>query len=425
MEWSRGHIIGHGSSATVYLAASHHSSAATAISAVKSTELSRSEHLQREQKILSSLSSPYIVTYKGYGITKENNTLMFNLFMEHMPYGTLSQAAAIRCRRGGHRIDEPVIAHYTRQVVQGLEYLHSKKGLVHCDIKGSNILVNEDGAKISDFGCAKYYLNNNNEVAATVAISGTPMFMSPEVARGEEQGYPCDIWALGCTIIEMVTGFAPWPNVVDPVSIVYHIAYSNEVPEIPSFVSNEAKDFLGKCLRRNPNERWSASQLLKHPFLVELSSKGKKILESNSCSPTSILDQGFWNSVEESECQIDSNLVKTSCENSSAAGRIRGLALCSGNPNWTLDDENWITTIGNNNNNEAVAEIEKASRSGGLDLDELEKCNVVCSRISDYFCEDYKFSDVNVGVVVSTIRSSLNFERTIAEIVLPSTLDFL
>ncbi|KAE9585622.1 hypothetical protein Lal_00009907 [Lupinus albus] len=346
MEWSRGHIIGHGSSATVYLAASHHSTTTTTITAVKSSELSHSEHLQKEQKIMSSLSSPYIVTYKGYDITTEYKTLYYNLFMEYMPYGTLFQAT----RRGRHgRINEPLIALYTTQIVHGLEYLHSK-GLVHCDIKGSNILANEDGAKISDFGCAKYV--NDNEVA--VVMSGTPMFMSPEVARGEEQGYPCDIWALGCTIVEIATGFAPWPNVQDPVSILYHVAYSNEVPEIPSFLSHQAKDFLGKCFMRNPKERWSASQLLKHPFLVEISFKGKQIMESNSCSPTSILDQGFWNSVEESECQLGNNLVQTSLENS-VAGRIKWLALCSTDPNWTWDDENWITTIGNNN--EIVAQV--------------------------------------------------------------------
>ncbi|KAF1886170.1 hypothetical protein Lal_00045400, partial [Lupinus albus] len=354
MGWSRGHIIGHGSSAMVYLATSDHSSSSastTSISAVKSWELSRSEHLQREQKILSSLSSPYIVTYKGYDITTENNTLFYNLFMEYMPFGTLTQST-LRHHHGG-RINEPVIAHYTRQVLQGLEYLHSKR-LVHCDIKGSNILVNEDGAKISDFGCAKYVNNNELPPGAAAVISGTPMFMSPEVARGQEQGYPCDIWALGCTMVEIATGFAPWPNVEDPVSILYHIAYSNEVPKIPSFLSNQAKDFLGKCFMRNPKERWSASQLLKHPFLVEFNSKGKQILESNSCSPTSILDQGFWNSVEESECHFGNNLVRTSFENS-AAGRIRGLALRSGDPDWTWDDKNWVTTIGNN---EAVAEAE-------------------------------------------------------------------
>nr|GEY88814.1 mitogen-activated protein kinase kinase kinase 18-like [Tanacetum cinerariifolium] len=75
--------------------------------------------------------------------------------------------------------------------------------------------------KIADFGCAKW-------VSENVPFSGTPMFMAPEVARGEEQGFAADIWALGCVLIEIATGGSPWTNVTDPVSILYKIAYSDE-----------------------------------------------------------------------------------------------------------------------------------------------------------------------------------------------------
>ncbi|KAK7272282.1 hypothetical protein RJT34_28779 [Clitoria ternatea] len=397
MEWTRGLIIGQGSSATVHIAISSHSSA---ISAVKTTEmlLSKTEQLQREQRILSTLFSPHIVGYNGCNITKENNMLLFNLFMEYMPFGSLSQII----RRHGGRLDEPVIAHYTQQVLQGLEYLHTN-GVVHCDIKGSNILVGENGAKIGDFGCAKF-VNESPEV-----IGGTPMFMAPEVARGQEQGCPADVWALGCTVVEMATGFAPWPKVEDPVTVLYRVAYSDESPEIPCFLSEKAKDFLEKCFRRNPKERWTCSQLLDHPFLVESSSNAKEIQESNSSSPTSILEQGFWNYVEETdsesqtECIFD-NLVVKSSENSPAC-RIRRLAGCSGDPIWLCDDENWISTRG--------TEAGDSTSSDMFDLD-------VNSRISGNFCEVYQCSDVSV-----VGNNSLKFERDIAEMLLPSTLDFL
>ncbi|KAI9073366.1 hypothetical protein K1719_044707 [Acacia pycnantha] len=376
MTWSRGSILGHGSSATVSLAASPQ--CGEAFFAVKSSELSCSGLLQREQRILSSLSSPYIVSYKGCDITRENNKVLYNLFMEYMPLGTLSRAT----RRQGGRLDEPMIAYYIWQVLQGLEYLHSNE-LVHCDIKGANILIGEYGAKIADFGCAK-------RVAAAAPISGTPLFMAPEVARGEEQGYPCDIWALGCTVIEVASGLSPWPNAGDPVSILYRIAYSGEEPEIPGFLSEEAKDFLGKCLRRNPKERWTASQLLKHPFLGELNSDSKQIHESNSSSPTSILEQGFWSSMEESESV--SNLVHshTNFENSPAV-RIRQLAVSSGKPNW-IEDENWITTIGNEGS------VIEASTSNNLE--ESEKSNV-SSRISDCFWDDYQAQKTELHAVLS------------------------
>ncbi|KAK7324804.1 hypothetical protein VNO77_28658 [Canavalia gladiata] len=393
MEWSRGMIIGQGSSATVYIATSSNS---TTVSAVKSAELSlpQSEQLQREQRILSSLSSPHIVSYRGCNITKEkNNKLLFNLFMEYMPFGNLSQVT----RRRGGRLIEPAIAHYTEQVLKGLQYLH-EKGVVHCDIKGSNILIGENGAKIGDFGCAKFV----NE--SWVPIGGTPMFMAPEVARGEEQGYPGDVWALGCTVMEMATGFAPWPNVEDPVTVLYRVAYSDELPEIPSFLSQQAKDFLGKCFRRNPRERWTCSQLLNHPFILEFSYNGKQIQESNSSSPTSILEHGFWNSVENTESESEVKcLVQKSLENS-PAGRIRRLALCSGDPIWTWDDENWVTNR---------CTQTRSSTGDRLDLD------VVNSRISGNFCEGYNCRDISV------VGNSLNFERDIAEMLLLSTLDIL
>ncbi|KAK7263502.1 hypothetical protein RJT34_31093 [Clitoria ternatea] len=423
MEWNRGHAIGHGSSSSVFIATSRHGSGGGGPFAVKSTEISNSEPLQKERKILSSLSSPYVVEYKGCDITVEkNNKHMFNLFMEYMPFGTVAQAT----RRHGGRLKEPVIKFYTRQIVQGLEYLHNSKGLVHCDIKGANILIGEDGAKVGDFGCAR------SAADAAQPIGGTPMFMAPEVARGEEQGCASDIWSLGCTVIEMATGGAPWPNVADPFSVLYHIAHSDQVPEIPCFLSNEAKDFLGKCLRRNPQERWTASELLNHQFLEELSSdnSSKQALESNSCSPTSVLEQGFWSCVEESECV--GSLTHTSSGfdsfEVSAVGRVRRLAVCSGEPFWARhggddDDNDWITTIGSE---EGAVEVqgcdncgsETASTSNG---NELVKSNVSGS-ISGHVCQGHKCSSRSDSVAVS----DLNFDRGIAQSMLfPETLDFL
>ncbi|CAJ2654819.1 unnamed protein product [Trifolium pratense] len=391
MEWKRGHIIGYGSTATVSLATLNGD-----ICAVKSSELSCCEPLKREQNILSSLCypNPYVVTYKGYDITMENNKLMYNLFMEYMPFGTLSQHGGL--------LNEHTIVCYTRQILKGLDYLHSK-GLVHCDIKGANILIGEDGAKIGDLGCAK----SINEAAAP--IRGTPIFMAPEVARGEEQGYPSDIWSLGCTMIEMATGSSPWPNVDDPISTLYHIAYSNYGPKIPCFLSHQAKDFIEKCLRRNPKERFSASQLLSHPFLEELCSNSKQVVESNSISPTSILEQGFWCSMEESQ--------SLKLENSIVDDRIKRLA---GEPclaRWHDNhDDNWITIREN--------EVDVFCNCGleiGSSNDELVKSNVK-DGISGKFCKGQSHICRDGSFVGS---SDNNFQLGIVKMIVPSLLDVL
>ncbi|XP_055823735.1 mitogen-activated protein kinase kinase kinase 18-like [Solanum dulcamara] len=321
MDWIRGHTIGHGSTAAVSVAKSRFSDK---VFAVKSVELSKSQLLQKEQKILSELRSPYIVRYKGYDVTKEKDKLMFNLMMEYMSGGTLTD----EIRKQSGRIEERLMGYYTKQILLGLEYLHSR-GIAHCDIKGHNILLGKTGAKIADFGCARWI-----DDGGAKPIGGTPMFMAPEVARGEEQGCPADIWGLGCTIIEMATGGSPWTNVTNAASLLYRIAFSRQSPEIPKLLSLQARDFLSKCLRRDAKERWTAEELLKHPFL-DLNSTS--IQDFATSSPTSILDQDIWNESE----NVDYTILQTL---SSPLQRLRDLSSNSGELKWRWnDDERWIT----------------------------------------------------------------------------------
>ncbi|KAJ4975337.1 hypothetical protein NE237_000443 [Protea cynaroides] len=342
MAWTRGRILGRGSSATVSLALHRQSGE---VVAVKSAELSRSEFLQREQSIFSLINSPHIVGYVGWDVTNENGQLLYNLFIEYISGGTLTDVI----RDQGGRLNEPAIQSHTRSILQGLDYLHSH-GLVHCDIKGRNILVGDNGTKIADFGCARWI----GEQVPAVPIAGTPLFMAPEVARGEELSFPADIWALGCTVIEMAIGRPPWPDVTDPVSALHRIAFSSDLPEFPSFLSKEAKDFLDKCLRRDPKERWTTQELLKHPFLEEDYSIQVNLKRIQN-SPTSILNQDFWQSLEsETEREVDtpikmSNQLVLGSSSNSASERIRqligGIPSSSPTPrlpDWTRD-EDWIT----------------------------------------------------------------------------------
>ncbi|GJW48158.1 mitogen-activated protein kinase kinase kinase 18-like protein [Tanacetum coccineum] len=330
MEWTRGHVLGRGSSATVSAA----SSTTGDVFAVKSVSISNSESLHREQHFLSILDSPYVVSYKGCDITNEgNNKVMYNLMMEYMPQGTIVEA--LQGQKCGKRFDEMEISSYIRQVVKGLEYIHSC-GIVHCDIKGANLLVSENNVKIADFGCAKW-------VSESVPFSGTPMFMAPEVARGEEQGFAADIWALGCVLIEIATGGSPWTNVTDPVSILYKIAYSDELPDIPEVFSRNAKDFITKCLIRDPKARWGASELLKHPFLFQTKRPNEEELWTSS--PTSVLDQDVWNTTEESP-SMGSHLIQQKCSSYSLRQRVQELACNLENPKWKMDFEDqidWVT----------------------------------------------------------------------------------
>lgn len=345
MEWIRGPVIGRGSTATVSLATAVPSGE---LFAVKSTELCHSMFLQRENYVLSKLSCPHIVKYIGYDVTNErNNKPTYNLCMEYVAGGTLSE----EIKRVGGRLVEESVRLYTQQILQGLSYLHVN-GVAHCDIKSQNILIGKEGAKIADLGCAKLMgRDGENQGFDTSAITGTPAFMAPEVARGEEQGFEADIWALGCTIIEMSTGNSPWPELNDPVSALYKIGFSGEIPEIPSWLSEKGKDFLGNCLKRDLKERWTAKELLQHPFLEESDTLLKEVKESTMDSPNTVLDQGFWDSLNVVESP--KNLIPIEISMNSPTDRIKKLLQSTLSPpspnasNWTFS-EDWMTVRSNN-----------------------------------------------------------------------------
>ncbi|GAA0167945.1 hypothetical protein LIER_22777 [Lithospermum erythrorhizon] len=350
MDWCRGHVIGHGSSASVSVAVSNCSGD---VFAVKSAELSQSGWLQKEGEILSTLDCPQIVAYKGCDSTTENNKIMFNLMMEYVKGGTIGDA--IRKHGDHNRLQESMIIRYTKQIVKGLDYLHSI-GIVHCDIKPSNILLAENGdVKIADFGCAKRL----NKADDKVVIGGTPLFMAPEVVRGEEQSFPADIWALGCTLIEMATGRSSWSHLMttttSPTYVLYKIALSGESPNIPEFLSDQAKDFLDKCFRRDPKQRWASKQLMEHPFLKEFDAIDmKQSQEFDVTSPTSILDHEMWNSEEESVTSSSDSIIQE-CLDNSPMQRIKKLSMNSEVANWTWE-ESWVTIRTNES---------KTSRVGG------------------------------------------------------------
>ncbi|KAL5804076.1 hypothetical protein ACOSQ3_030876 [Xanthoceras sorbifolium] len=372
MGWTRGPVIGRGSTATVSLA--------TAVStgeiiAVKSME---SVFLQREKYFLSKLiSCPYIVKYLDFNVTCENGKSMYNLCMEYLPGGSLRD----EIRRRGGRLEERTIRYYAHQIVQGLNYMHAN-GVVHCDLKSENVLIGEGGVKIADLGCAKF------AGFATSDFSGTPVFMAPEVARREDQGFAADVWAVGCTIIEMATGANPWPELSHPVSALYRIGFSGEAPGIPGWLSEEAKDFLNKCLRRDPEERWTAEELLEHQFLVGADfgfHENVKEFNTNSNSPCSVLDHGIWDSLEvhenpPSQSQDLSGLnspLKRIQEligrrsSSSSSSSYNSSYSCVVVPNWSLDDEDWIT-IRSNGSEEETSGLENETVSDSISEEELQ-----------------------------------------------------
>ena len=94
--------------------------------------------------------------------------------------------------------------------------------------------------------------------------------MAPEVIRETGHGSKADIWSVGCTVFEMATGHPPWHE-MKPIAAIYAIGSGDSNPPIlPSHFSDDARDFVNRCLSRNADERPTADDLLRHPFLTKL-----------------------------------------------------------------------------------------------------------------------------------------------------------
>jgi mitogen-activated protein kinase kinase 1 len=160
-----------------------------------------------------------------------------------------------------------------RDVLNGLAYLHARN-IAHRDIKPSNILVNnKNEVKIADFGVSKFMgrtLEACNSYVGTCAYMSPERF-DPEVYGGNYNGFSADIWSLGLTLFELYVGHFPFLQSgqrPDWATLMCAICFSDP-PSLPETASPEFRNFVECCLKKESGERWTAAQLLTHPFLCK------------------------------------------------------------------------------------------------------------------------------------------------------------
>ncbi|ETW87393.1 hypothetical protein HETIRDRAFT_407058, partial [Heterobasidion irregulare TC 32-1] len=219
------------------------------------------EALKLESETLKDLDHPNIVQYLGF----EETPTFLSIFLEYVPGGSVGS-----CLRKYGRFDEDVTKSFSAQILSGLEYLHSKN-ILHRDLKADNILVEQTGVcKISDFGISKR-TDDVNEQAVLTAMQGTVFWMAPEVVNIGKRGYNAkvDIWSVGCVVLEMWAGERPWRK-EEAMAVIVKLYHQKQAPPIPSGItlSALADDFRRRCFAVNPDERPSAAELRKHPYLV-------------------------------------------------------------------------------------------------------------------------------------------------------------
>ncbi|XP_063550850.1 mitogen-activated protein kinase kinase kinase 19 isoform X3 [Gorilla gorilla gorilla] len=264
--WTKGEILGKGAYGTVYCGLTSQGQ----LIAVKQVALDTSNKLatekeyrklQEEVDLLKALKHVNIVAYLGTCL--QENTV--SIFMEFIPGGSIS---SIINRFGP--LPEMVFCKYTKQILQGVAYLH-ENCVVHRDIKGNNVMLMPTGIiKLIDFGCARRLAwagLNGTHSDMLKSMHGTPYWMAPEVINESGYGRKSDIWSIGCTVFEMATGKPPLASMDRMAAMFYIGAHRGLMPPLPDHFSENAADFVRMCLTRDQHERPSALQLLKHSFL--------------------------------------------------------------------------------------------------------------------------------------------------------------
>ncbi|KAK4511656.1 uncharacterized protein ATC70_012873 [Mucor velutinosus] len=253
-----GNVIGKGHFGTVFRALDLMSGKTVAVKQINLKDARKAdiEDMMQEASLLSSLTHGNVVKYEGFIQTQEH----VNIVLEYVENGSLLHTL----KHFGHALPEHLVASYCHDILQGLAYLH-QQDVVHCDLKAANILTTKTGdVKLSDFGVSLNLKLKNHEENL---VSGTPFWMSPEVIELKGASVQSDIWSLGCTVIELYTGKPPYADLLT-MTAMFKIV-EDDCPPLPEGISDDFRDFLKLCFKKNPVERPKAIHLLHHPWVSQ------------------------------------------------------------------------------------------------------------------------------------------------------------
>nr|XP_048277739.1 serine/threonine-protein kinase 24 isoform X2 [Myodes glareolus] len=263
------------------------------------------EDIQQEITVLSQCDSPYVTKYYGsylklYSAEQLAKTALFITKATHIqkdtPHHHSSGGWTLRTMArqdtklwiimeylgGGSALDllepgpldEIQIATILREILKGLDYLHSEKK-IHRDIKAANVLLSEHGeVKLADFGVAGQL--TDTQIKRNTFV-GTPFWMAPEVIKQSAYDSKADIWSLGITAIELAKGEPPHSE-LHPMKVLFLIPKNNP-PTLEGNYSKPLKEFVEACLNKEPSFRPTAKELLKHKFIIRNAKKTSYLTE--------------------------------------------------------------------------------------------------------------------------------------------------
>ena len=251
--------LGDGAYSIVYKVRRKQDNKIYALKKVKLQNLSdkEKENALNEVRILASVKSPFVISYKEAFIEDSDSSLC--LIMEYADNGDLYQTIT-KFKKMGCLLEEVDVWRIFIQMVLGLKSLHDKK-ILHRDLKSANIFLTSEGnAKIGDLNVSKVA-----KKGLGYTQTGTPYYASPEVWKDNPYDSKSDIWSLGCVTYEMVTLHPPFR--AQDMEGLYKKVIKGVYPRVSDNYSNDLSELIKMLLKVNAGERPSCNQILKHPIV--------------------------------------------------------------------------------------------------------------------------------------------------------------
>ena len=257
------HTIGKGTFSRVKLGINKFTGEKVAIKILDKLKIVESEDLERiirEMRMLSELDNDHVI--KVYQIYEDDYHYL--IIMEYCEGGELFNYIVKK-----QRLSENETAFFYYQIIEGIEYIHSK-GIAHRDLKPENLLLDKDNKiKIIDFGLSNYF----DGIQKLETPCGSPCYASPEMVGGNKyNGFFIDVWATGIILFAMLCGYLPFED--ENNDILFKQILEGKI-NYPSYLSDLSKDLLIKIIETNPDKRIKIEEIKKHPFYL----LGKKLFD--------------------------------------------------------------------------------------------------------------------------------------------------